>query len=152
MTQETSTALPTTTNQGVTPQETPKKRVYKSVASSMQMITTGGKRILFVSNRHITADEDVINYLDKEIRNGCKDVFIDTGEMYYDPKLHDPIAALRHKLREEILEEMKKVSGDPGRDMGNSIADKFTPANTQTIASVAAGSGPANIGNIKVGK
>jgi hypothetical protein len=112
------------------------RRVYKSGMKSMQMITPKGHKILFVNGRYITDNADVIEYLDKEIAAGHPDVRIDSNEMYYDPQVHDPVAALRKKFRDELLAEMAAVAGNPTRDMGQSVQGNLSPASTTSIQAV----------------
>jgi hypothetical protein len=133
-------------------QAVPQKRVFKSALKSMQMITTKGFRILFVNHRYFTDNPDVIKYLDDEIKAGCKDVMVDKEEYWYNPEIHDPVARLRAQMRREIMQEMLAVSGNPNRNMGESTAGKLNPANTATIASVAAGAGPSGMPVLSIPK
>jgi hypothetical protein len=123
------------------------KRVFKSASASMQMCSDAGTRIIFIRGRFITDDPEVIEYLDRQItKYKVPGLSIDPGEMYYDANIHDPIAALRGSIRKELIEEARllalQASGTPGRDMGNYEQGRLNPANTTSIAPVAAGSGP----------
>jgi hypothetical protein len=123
------------------------KRVFKSASSSMQMCSDAGTVIIFIRGRFITSDPEVIEYLDRQINKfKVPGLSIDPGEMYYDANIHDPIAALRGSIRRELIEEARllaqQASGNPARDMGNYEQGRLNPANTTSIAPVAAGSGP----------
>jgi hypothetical protein len=122
------------------------KRVFKSSIASMQMIAKDGTRIVFVRGMFFTDNPNLINYLDTEIRIGNPNIYVDEDEKFYVPEQHDPIARLRKSMRDEILaeimEQQKIASGNINRNMGVSVQSQINPANTTSIAAVAAGSGP----------
>lgn len=123
------------------------KRVFKSDSASMQMCSDAGTRIVFVRGKFITDDPEIIQYLDTQINKyKVPGLFVDKGEMYYDVNIHDPIASLRNKIRQEVIAEAmflaQQASGNLSRDLGSSEQGRLNTANTTSIAAVAAGSGP----------
>jgi hypothetical protein len=117
------------------------KRVFKSSMPYMQMIADDGTKILFIRKTFITDNPRLISYLDKQIEQGVTEVYIDPEECVYNPDIHDPIAALRHKIREELLAEQAAVRSDGLKDLGSIVIGRLNPASTSDIASVAAGAG-----------
>jgi hypothetical protein len=128
-----------------------KERVFKSTLASIKMYTTIGTPVVFVNHLHITNIPEVIEYLEKEIKRGSKDVRIDPEEIFFDADRYDPQKSAykqaRADLEQEYAARLAAVT-DPKRDMGTSVQGRLTPASTSTIGAVAAGGGPAGIPNI----
>jgi hypothetical protein len=125
-----------------------KERIFKSRLGSMQMATFTGTRILFVNHMHITNIQEVIDYLEGEIKRGCKDIYIDQNEVYFEPDNYDPEKRAYKRARAEIEAEYAArlaVVTNPGRDMGTYTQQKLTPASTATIEAVAAGGSGASL-------
>jgi hypothetical protein len=122
-------------------QRAPQKRVFKSAQHSMQMMDPRGNAIVFVGGRYFTDDLNIIKYLDQQIAQGIPGIYVDADEEFYNPDIHDPIASLKHKIRQQLLEEMKLAAGNPMRDMGSSVQPRMSPASSVDIASVSIGSG-----------
>jgi len=77
-------------------------QTYSSPKSSFRMMTPKGRRINFIKGKHITCIPEEIEYLDDEIAAGIR--FITKGEPVTSEDL-DPMAALKKRLRAEILAE-----------------------------------------------
>jgi hypothetical protein len=126
-----------------------KERIFKSRSYSTNMYTATGTRITFVNHMHITNIPEVITYLENEIKRGLKDVYVDKNEVYFDPDEYDPAKKAYKQARKDIEAEYAArlaAVTDPTRQIGDSVQQKFTPASTSDIASVAAGSGPISSG------
>ena len=134
----------------------PPKKVFKSIVKSMQMIAPGGERVIFVSGRYINEDANIIAFLEKAIKDNVPGIYVDKDELVYSPDIHDPMAMLKKKMREEILAEeaarMAEVAGSEFRNMGQSVQPKLTPASTSDIVAIAAGAGPSALSTIQIGK
>ena len=52
------------------PEDVPKYQHYKCARTAMRLITTKGKKVIFTAFEFITADPDIIEYLDEEIKQG----------------------------------------------------------------------------------
>jgi hypothetical protein len=120
----------------------PKQRLYKSDRKSMQVCTDKGKVVVFVAGLYFTADEEIIAYLDREIKAGMPGISYSQEELYFDPEKYDPMAKLRKQVRAELLAEMARAAGNPERDMGSYEQARLNPSNTTNIAPTAAGNGP----------
>lgn len=92
----------------------PKKfQHYTSSRQALRMITVTGKPIVFCNYRFITADQDVIDYLDHEIARGLN--IVEKGELL-DHDESDPMAILRRKILQEAIEkgEVQAVQSSTG--------------------------------------
>ena len=128
-------------------EEEEKRRVFKHNTPSCYMYTPTGRAIIFVRGRFITDDPELIEYLKSEVGKGSG-VYVDKDEEIYDPKVHDPIASLRHSLRMELLKEMAeenaRASGNPNRNMGNyGNVNTAGIGSTQDLSAISAGTGQA---------
>jgi len=85
---------------------------YKASRPNVRMVTLTGKPITFINFQFITADKDVIEYLDSEIDQGLG--IITKGKLMTAEEA-DPMAALKRKIIAEYEAEKSCV---PARDMG----------------------------------
>lgn len=132
------------TTQDQTQSQTEKMfKVYKNTLLSCKYGFKNGKVANFVDGKYLTDNPEEQKELEEEISLGHPNLYIDPKENQVSAKdLEDPMHKLRAKMREEIIAELAQRSAEtdnPNRDMGNSSQGKLTPANTQTIAPVAAG-------------
>lgn len=108
-----SLALNTTSNDQ-------KYQHYTSARQSMKMITTKGRKVVFVNYQYITCEQEIIKYLDDEIDNGIK--VITKGKLLTS-KEADPMEALKTKHIAEFLaaqqQEKKDAALGKTKDMGN---------------------------------
>lgn len=117
-------------------------RVFKSTIPSINFVFGDGTVASFQSGRYFTDDAQKIASLEYEVSKNHPHIYIDSAETEVDSTMLDPIAALRARLREEILaEEAAKLSAavDPNRDMGTSDQAPVKPANTLNVAAISAG-------------
>lgn len=81
---------------------------YASSRPSMQLITTKGKRIAFVSSQFITTDRDIIEYLDDEISRGLN--LVTKGKPMTADEI-DPMSALKKKhIAEYLAKEQEELA------------------------------------------
>lgn len=113
---------------------------YSSARVALRMITPRGKRINFVNHSFITDDEEIISYLDSEIRGGLN--VISRGErMTHDAA--DPMSALKRKIIKEFLASQEKEAQRAAElvpDFGNTrsetdLASGVNPVTSQQTAS-----------------
>lgn len=125
-------------------------QVFKSSIASVKYIFKNGKEAHFINGKFLTDIEDEIKQLRDEITSGHPHIYVDAKETEIDTEA-DPLAALKEKLREQLLQEIAEKQAaalDPNNDMGNTgdaVKDKLTAmklnvATTRSIASAAAGS------------
>lgn len=120
-------------------QEAQQFQHYKSSRNSTRMITSSGKKIAFCNFALYTQDEDIIDYLDHEIKQN-KLLGITKGAlMSVEDK--DPMAALKSQHIAEYLETEAKKASDAklGKtvNMGNTKpagAAKINPAHSGNVA------------------
>lgn len=119
---------------------------------SFNMFTAAGRPIIFVNGMFQTADTELSDYLENEIKKGHPDIYVDPNEPTFDPVKYDPRAALRREIMLELEREgLLRAAGDPNRDMGSSNQGVLKPTSTTDIAPVAAGAGPViQVGSKKV--
>jgi hypothetical protein len=127
----------------------PEKRVYKSSLPYMKMIADDGAPIIFIRHTFITDSQKLINYLEAQIAAGITDVYIDPEESVYNPDVHDPIAALRFKIREELLAELREKDQIVHKDHGIVPTSPLKPGSTTDIAPVTAGGLSGSIAALK---
>lgn len=93
---------------------------YTSARQSVKLLTSSGRSIEFVNFQFITADEELIDYLNNEIRLGL--TTITKGELMTAEEA-DPMVALKRKWQEEydaeLAEKAKKAALGQLPDMGN---------------------------------
>ena len=99
---------------------------YTSAKISVTLISTKGKRIAFSNFEFITADQDIITYLDEEIANGIG--IITKGELLTS-KEADPMSALRER---HIAEYLKEQEGDE-KDGAKAMGDTKSPTATERL-------------------
>jgi hypothetical protein len=123
-------------------QQKPKvKKLYKSTAPSIKYIFKNGNVAIFIRGCYATSDETEIKELDADLAY-IQEIYFDEKEPIMTPEREDPIAALKARLREEILaEEAAKIAKatNPENDFGNYESGKVNAASTSDIAPVAAG-------------
>jgi len=123
-------------------QETKEELKYQHYSSSrvaMNLVTKKGKHISFTNFQFITADKDLISYIDEEIDQGLNVV---TKGKLMTVEEADPMAKLKADLKKEILAEQgeaaKKAALGIEQDMGNSkseaeIRKAVSPASTKKV-------------------
>ena len=99
----------------------PKYQHYTSARIAMRLVTKTGKRIIFTGYEYFTQDEDIMEYLDSEIKQGLPG--ITKGKlMSFAEK--DPMEKLKREIIAEHEEKKAKEAADASRgikkDMGNS--------------------------------
>jgi hypothetical protein len=107
--------------------------IYKNRLPSCHYVFKDGSQATFVKGVYKTANSVEIEQLDKEVRSGHPHIFIDKNEpaVISSTDDADPMAALRAKIRAEILAE------NTPRDLGNNLdpADKkLNVAGTDQVA------------------
>lgn len=112
---------------------------YKCSRQSMRMTTTCGKKFHFAQFEMLTQDEDVIGYLDSEIKNNSMIGITKGALMTADDK--DPMAALKRKHIAEYIAEQAKAAADKASgiipDMGSTKAagtHQLNPAHSGNVA------------------
>ena len=117
-------------------QEQQKFQHYKCARPSMRMITSAGKRINFAKFELFTQDEDIIAYLDAEIKINPNVGVIKGALMSVEDK--DPMAALKrqHYLEFQQQKEAEAVAAAKGEvpDMGNTSGAKFVATHSGQTA------------------
>lgn len=117
---------------------------YSSSRSSMRMMTSAGKKISFIGYKLITADQEVIDYLDAEIKAGLG--LVTKGELLTS-KEADPMEALRRKHIEEYKKEQAQLVADAAagklRDMGSTKTPEAIAAGAKPMSTSAVASGPS---------
>lgn len=112
---------------------------YTSSRQSMQMITCLGRKIVFVGYSYMTCEQEIIDYLDDEIKKGLKVV---TKGKLLTSKEADPMEALKTKHREEFLaeqaQELKDIALGKTKDMGNTkskeqLANSLKPTSSKGV-------------------
>jgi len=93
---------------------------YSSARIAMRLVTEKGKRIIFTGFEYYTQDEDIIKYLDDEIKQGLPG--ITKGKlMSFAEK--DPMEKLKREIIAEHEEKKAQEAADAARgikkDMGN---------------------------------
>ena len=112
---------------------------YKCSRPSTRMITSCGKKIVFAKFELYTQDEDIIAYLDTEIKQN-KMLGITKGSlMSVEDK--DPMAALKRQHYEEFKKEQEEKAVDAvngvTKNMGSTKsagAAKINPAHSGNVA------------------
>ena len=99
----------------------PKYQHYTSARIAMRLVTKTGKRIIFTGYEYFTQDEDIMEYLDDEIKQGLPG--ITKGKlMSFAEK--DPMEKLKREIIAEHEEQKAQEAADASRgitkDMGNS--------------------------------
>lgn len=120
----------------VTAPEAPKYQHYTSARVSMRLVTTAGKPIIFTGYEFLTQNKDLIEYLDKEIKDGLPG--ITRGELV-SLEDKDPMAALKRKIiaEHEAKKEKDAIAAARGesKDMGKTAgASTLNPTSTNQVA------------------
>jgi len=107
-------------NTQVDEKDVPKYQHYTSARIAMRLVTKTGKRIIFTGFEYFTQDEDVIEYLDSEIKQGLPG--ITKGKlMSFAEK--DPMEKLKREIIAEHEEKKAQEAADASRgitkNMGN---------------------------------
>jgi len=127
--------------------------LFKSPLQSWVFILPNGKRLNFIKGICITSDPKEIAHLNMEIDLGHPSMYVDPNEITVSLDRTDPVAALKGRMRLEVLKELQAemaAATDPNNDMGNSDPGKFTPASTSSIAAVTAnGDAAARLANLR---
>jgi hypothetical protein len=106
---------------------------YNSSRVAMRMITYGGKAISFANYKFITADPDIIQYLDTEIERGLNTVT--KGELLTTDEA-DPMKALKKAHIQEYLDaKAAETSANYSADMGNTKSDEAIAAGPAPMSS-----------------
>lgn len=121
-----------------------KFNIYFSNPPSMQVISSRGKPMMFVSGRYHTNDPGEIQDLDNLVKNGSGSVFTDSNMLQLSGDQLDPMNVLRAKHIKEYLEQQAQML-NPNNDGGTSVQGPLNAASTTSIAPVAAG-GVSSVG------
>lgn len=138
---EATDAASTEPTAEVTPTAAPEPKVeatvfqhYASSRIAMRLVTTNGKKISFTNYQFITADPDIIDYLDAEIKAGIN--VITKGKAMTSEEA-DPMASLKRKHIAEYLEQQKEESAKAPRDFSgseeSSKINKINPMSTEGV-------------------
>lgn len=114
---------------------------YAYSKQSTQMITPTGKKFSFVASKLITDDEEIIEYLDTEIKNGLNTI---TKGALLSAKESDPM----RKIKAQAVEDYKKEQAELAKndalgikaDMGSTDTGKskpFSPVSTTDLTNAA---------------
>lgn len=110
--------------------------VYKNYLPSCHYVFKDGSQATFVAGEYKTANPYEIEQLDAEVRRGHPHIYIDKTKAIVSAKLDaDPMAALRDKIRAEILAESAP------KDMGSNVENdptRLKPAGTDKVAAAVA--------------
>lgn len=110
---------------------------YSSSRIAVKLITDKGKKVIFTNYQFITADQDIIDYLDAEIKAGMNVV---TKGKAMTSEEADPMAALKRKHVAEYLEQQEALSKEnaaKSRDFGateEGSKTKIKPMSTEGVA------------------
>lgn len=123
---------------------TEKFNIYFSNPASMQVISSRGKPMMFVSGRYHTKDPGEIQDLDNLCENGSGAVFKNPDMLQLSGDQLDPMNVLKAKHIKEYLEQQAQML-NPNNDGGTSVQGPLNAASTTSIAPVAAG-GVSSVG------
>ncbi len=115
--------------------------LFKSPTPNWVYIFPNGKRLIFSKGIATTSDPKEVAHLNLEIELGHPQIFVDPNEVQVSLDRVDPIAALKGRLRMELLAEIAQemaAATNPGNDMGKSEQGKFKPASTSDMLAVTA--------------
>jgi len=106
-------------------------QVYHCSRKSTRMVTTNGRPVVFANNEFITSDKEVIEYLDKELKDPR--LGITKGEKISSAEI-DPMERARRKVIEEAI-----ASGEVVANSGSSFSQQggvkpLTSADVTTAA------------------
>jgi len=110
--------------------------VYKNRLPSCHYVFKDGSQATFVNGEYKTANEYEVQQLDAEVKRGHPHIFIDKTNAVVSSKLDaDPMAALREKIRAEIIAEQAP------KDFGSNQTGQnvLKPAGTNQVAAAVAG-------------
>lgn len=85
---------------------------YSSARIAMRLITDKGKRIVFTGYEFLTQDEDIIEYLDTEIKQGLPGIA--KGKLMTASE-SDPMEALRRKHIKEYEDQKAEEAANASR-------------------------------------
>lgn len=114
--------------------------VYNNRLPSCHYVFKDGSQATFVNGIYKTGNPYEIEQLDKEVRMNHPHIFIDKSTpAVVSAKLDaDPMAALRDKLRAEIIAELKPKDMGSNRTLGSG---ELVPAGTDKVQENVAGQG-----------
>lgn len=107
---------------------------YSSSRIAMRMITPTGKRITFTNFTFITADDEVIAYIDSEIAQGLREV--KKGKRMTHAEA-DPMQALKRQIIKEYEADKAKQAAKPAeekKDLGSSEQGRINALSTEGVA------------------
>lgn len=115
--------------------------LFKSPLPHWTFVFPNGKKLVFSKGIATTSDPKEVAHLNAEIELGHPSIYVDPNEIQVSLDRIDPIAALRGRMRQELLaeiaEEMAKAT-DPTNNLGKSDQGKFKPASTTDMIAVTA--------------
>jgi hypothetical protein len=119
--------------------------VFKSTKPMNTFIFPNGRYARFVNGRFLTNVVDEIEQLKEEIEVHHNPFFyLDPEEEFADPKLEDPMEALRAKIIKEYLEK-EAAATNPKNDAGNYSPGKLTPTSSMDVAATSQGGSGASL-------
>ena len=108
---------------------------YACAKQATQMITDAGKKFAFVNHKLITRDQDIMEYLDREIDAGLRG--ITKGDLLTATE-SDPMRAIKEAGVREYLEKQAELAKQAALgntpDMGDYEAPKLNPLGTTGVA------------------
>ncbi len=115
--------------------------IYFCNPPSMQVISSKGKPMVFISGRYHTKDAGEIAELDSLCEHGSGSVFKDPNRLTMSASELDPMNVLRAKFFKEF-QEQQAAHLNPANDVGDSVQGPLKAASTSDIAPITAGNGP----------
>ena len=108
---------------------------YASSRIAMNLVTEAGTKVRFVNHQYITADDEIIAYLDDQIKRGLN--VVTKGELLTAEDA-DPMTALKRKHIAEYLEkeaaELVAAAKGETRDMGETASKPdISPASSKSV-------------------
>lgn len=119
-------------------------RVFKSTIPSVNYIFGNGKSAIFVNGVFRTDIEAEIQSLEYEVAQHHPHIYIDEKEREIDSALIDPMNAMKAKIIAEYLANQAAATS-MSNDRGTSDQSGARPANTNDVASAAAGGSGAQL-------
>lgn len=112
---------------------------YRSADRFTTMVTPTGRHVVFHNNVFTTDDEELIKYLDKEVKNGV--IFVDEGEERVD--ISDPMAAIMAQVRRQMA--MEQAGAQIGDITGGMEGHRKENAGITSSGQVAGGRDGSNV-------
>ena len=115
------------------------KAKFKCHIPFCKYTTKKGKDLNFLNHEHITDNEDDINELLEEVKNGHPHIYVDQNDNVVDTAVTDPLEEIKRKAVEEYLAS-QAAAVDASKDLGTTTAEPLKPTSSLDILKAAAGS------------